>query len=268
MKTHLPEWHTSSKTHEDGDSTMGRAPTAASTAASTAATGVLTQAYEVVPVAQLQPHPDNPRRGDLAAIGDSINANGFYGAVVAQRSTGRILAGNHRWLAAQAAGLESLPVVWVDVDDERALRILLADNRAADLAVNDDAALLALLEDLSLTPGVLAGTGYDPDTLEDLRAVLDAVPTAPPAATDAHYAETPEGEAARNAGRGLEPSISQAGLRELILVYPAADHAEVITMVDALRATGADTADASVSDVVFAALRLAVAQPQAWREAA
>lgn len=218
--------------------------------------GVLDQGYEVVPVDALSPHPDNPRRGDTAAIGESIVANGFYGAVIAQRSTGYVLAGNHRLLAARAAGIRTIPTVWVDVDDERAKRILLTDNRTSDIATNDEAALLSLLEGLALTPELLAGTGYDMDALEDLRVVFDSVPAAAPADTDAHYAETPEEEAARQAGRGLEPSTRAAGLRELILVFPTAEQAAILDVIAALKpALGPD---ATSAQVVAAALRMAI----------
>lgn len=77
----------------------------------------LTQRYEQVRVGELKPHPKNPRKGDTAAIQASIEANGFYGVVVAQRSTGFVLAGNHRLLAARQVGLETVPVVWGDVYD-------------------------------------------------------------------------------------------------------------------------------------------------------
>lgn len=122
---------------------------------------IVSQEYELVPVEQLSPHPDNPRRGNLEVLGESVGENGFYGAIVAQRSTGHVLAGNHRLLAAQGQGMDQVPVVWVDVDDDRARRILLVDNRANDLAGYDDGALLALLRDVP----DLAGTGY---TAEDL----------------------------------------------------------------------------------------------------
>jgi ParB-like chromosome segregation protein Spo0J len=57
---------------------------------------IINQEYELVPTGRLRPHPRNVNRGDLAVIAESIAQNGFYGAVVAQRSTGYILAGNHR----------------------------------------------------------------------------------------------------------------------------------------------------------------------------
>lgn len=76
-----------------------------------------------VPVSDLVEHPDNPRRGDTGLIADSIAHNGFYGAVIAQRATSRVLAGNHRLRAAVSEGLETLPVIWVDVICRRYQRL-------------------------------------------------------------------------------------------------------------------------------------------------
>lgn len=126
------------------------------------------------PLDRVRPHPRNPRRGDVAAIRRSIRANGWYGAVAAQKSTGYILAGNHRYLAARREGADRLPVVWLDVDDAAAMRILLADNRASDLAHQDDDALADLLREIAEETGSLAGTGYDGSDLEALLEKLDA----------------------------------------------------------------------------------------------
>jgi DNA modification methylase len=134
--------------------------------------------YELVGVDQLVTHPRNPRRGDVRVVGQSIQINGFYGAVVAQRSTGHVLAGNHRLLAARQAGLAEVPVIWVDVDDDEALRILLADNRTADLATYDDRQLSTLLADLAATEQGYQGTGYDQEALDELLAKLQAVDVA------------------------------------------------------------------------------------------
>lgn len=105
----------------------------------------------------LTPHPDNPRHGDVAVIGESVRENGFYGVLIVQRSTGHVLAGTHRLLAAREQGLTTVPVVWLDVDDDRARRILLADNRSSDLATYDESALAELLAELD---GDYAGSGY------------------------------------------------------------------------------------------------------------
>jgi site-specific DNA-methyltransferase (adenine-specific) len=56
----------------------------------------------LVAVDDLQAHPANPRRGNVDAIRESIRVNGWHGVIVAQASTGRIVVGTHRWLAAKA----------------------------------------------------------------------------------------------------------------------------------------------------------------------
>jgi len=129
---------------------------------------VLSDSVELAPTANLTPHPRNPRQGDVGAIHESIQENGFYGALVVQRSTGHVLVGNHRLRAAVQAGAESVPAMFVDVDDATALRILLADNRTNDLASYDEAELAALLQGIMADAGTLAGTGYDGDALDEL----------------------------------------------------------------------------------------------------
>lgn len=139
----------------------------------------LTQTYETVRLVDVSTHPENPRQGDVGAIHASIIANGFYGALVVQKSSGRILAGNHRYLAAREAGLTELPAVIVDVDDAAALRILLADNRTNDLASYDEAVLATILAGLD----DLTGTGYTLDDFDDLKHRLE-VPVFAEAAED------------------------------------------------------------------------------------
>lgn len=148
----------------------------------------LGQSYELVDVNSLEQHPDNPRRGRMASIADSVRENGFYGALIVQRSTRRVLAGNHRLMAAHEEGLEQIPVLFVDVDDDRARRILLVDNRSNDMAGYDDEQLTILLQDLAVSDGGLNGTGYSDADLAELLAEHttpvtntdpDAVPVAP-----------------------------------------------------------------------------------------
>ena len=133
---------------------------------------IINASTKVEAIDAVQPHPRNPRQGDVGAIHQSIEANGFYGHIVAQRSSGHILAGNHRWIAAKQAGAKRIPVTWVDVDDDHALRILLADNRTNDLATYDDTSLAQLLIEIQEAVGDLTGTGYDGDDLDDLLARL------------------------------------------------------------------------------------------------
>lgn len=128
---------------------------------------IANQEYAIWPVSKMQKHPKNPKKGNVGAIGDSIETNNFYGAAVVQKSTGRILAGNHRYEAAIAKGLTEIPVIILDVDDATAENILLGDNRIAELGGYDDRVLQALLED-RVKNGGLHGTGYDDSFLAKL----------------------------------------------------------------------------------------------------
>ena len=69
--------------------------------------------------------------------------------------------------------MSELPVAYLDVDDDRAERILLADNRSNDLASYDDHALADLLQTLTATDHGLLGTGYDGDDLDQLLRDLN-----------------------------------------------------------------------------------------------
>jgi len=136
---------------------------------------IINETTELVPIKKLKPHPKNPRQGDVGAIHVSIEANGFYGSVIAQKSTGHILAGNHRFLAAKQANAEQVPVTWVDVSDEEAVRILLADNRTNDLATYNENALAELLQDLLSDTGTIEGTGYEANYLDELLGKLNDI---------------------------------------------------------------------------------------------
>jgi hypothetical protein len=122
----------------------------------------------------LEHHPDNPRIGHVPAIVDSIRENGWFGALIGQKSTRYILAGNHRLKAAREIGIKEVPVIWVDVDDQRARKILLADNRSSDLAVYNDASLAELLASVMGDKGgeELKGTGW---TEWDVARLLEKV---------------------------------------------------------------------------------------------
>ena len=134
-----------------------------------------------VPVEELNLHPQNPRQGDTQAIKDSMLANGVFNPLVVNKGdkTGRpmeVLAGNHRLKALRELAEEhpddpawgEVDVYLVDVDEERATKILLSDNRTSDFGTYDDKLLLEMLETVDHD---LDGTGYDYDNLEDLMAL-------------------------------------------------------------------------------------------------
>lgn len=146
-------------------------------------------APERVPLTDLNLYHKNPRVGDTQAIKGSVVANGIFRPVVVNRGTytdkpNEILAGNHtvkaiRELAEEHpddARWQHVDVWMVDVDAERAARIVLADNRTADLGSYDNEELLGLLDTVDHD---LDGTGYDYGDVDDLRALVEDDGAAP-----------------------------------------------------------------------------------------
>lgn len=123
---------------------------------------------QTIDIDTVHPHPRNVRQGDIGAISQSLQAHGQYRPITYQKSTGRILAGNHTWKAAKSLGWKNIVASAVICDDEQALKILLADNRSSDLATYDDKELMDLLKELSINDPLLEGTLYDGDDLDDL----------------------------------------------------------------------------------------------------
>lgn len=121
-----------------------------------------------VPLSELEIHPDNPRRGDIPAIAESLRLHGQYRPIVVQRSRMRIVAGNHTFQAAVLNGWSEIAAVLLDVDDREAQAILLADNRTSDLGGYDKD---ALIESLLSRNGDLLGTGYSQPDVDALLTV-------------------------------------------------------------------------------------------------
>jgi DNA modification methylase len=151
----------------------------------TATTRRITQTKQLA-LADLTTWPDNPRRGDVAAIRQSLEVSGQYRALVVRAGSLEVLAGNHTLLAMRELGWERALCHLVECDDEQARRIVLADNRTAELAGYDEQALADLLAQMD---GDLAGTGWDQGALDELLASLngddgagdDTEPIEPPA---------------------------------------------------------------------------------------
>lgn len=138
---------------------------------------------QTLPLTQLNTYHKNPRRGDVDAIKGSLLVNGNFRPIVVNRGerTGRpweVLAGNHTLMATRALAEEhpddprwhTIDCWVVDVDEERATKIVLADNRTGDLGGYDDEVLAGLLETVDHD---LDGTGYDYDDLDQLNDMLE-----------------------------------------------------------------------------------------------
>lgn len=227
------------------------------------------QDYELVGVEAIKPHPRNPRRGDVEAIMASITANGWHGAVTVQRSSGYVIAGNSRLRAAKALGMKQVPVIWRDVDDATAERLLVADNRATDLGYFDEEAL----SELVLSTDDLAGMLYSPADLDLLGIVLPSEQEAAAAVGDDGLEDGPSVDGAargpapvagglereggavlvRETPQDRQPDYVAAGLRSIVLPYPLEPYLAVTDGLRAIRqargyATNAEAVAALVAE--------------------
>ena len=125
---------------------------------------------ELVPISELRRFPGNPREGDIGAISESLRILGQYRPVVVNSRTNHILKGNHTAAAASALGWTEVAVVWVDVSNEEATRIVLADNRTADKATYDNDVLVATIAKLDS----LEGSGFDDEDYFELQMGKDS----------------------------------------------------------------------------------------------
>jgi hypothetical protein len=126
----------------------------------------------MVDIDTVHQHPDNYNNGDEDAIRESVEMNGLYRPVYAQQSTGHLVAGNHVWAVCKEFGAEQIPVVYLDIDDNTAYRIMVGDNWIASLARPDHAGLLTILDRIAATDG-LYGTGVKDTDLDAIRKLAE-----------------------------------------------------------------------------------------------
>ena len=129
---------------------------------------ILNERTELVPIDSIQPWEGNPNQGDLGAIITLMQRHGFWGTLLVQKSSSRIVAGNFRWRAAQHLGYKQVPVTFIDVPDRQAREILAADNRSNRLGTDDPALMAEWLQSIMSDVGDLGGTGYDQEVLDNL----------------------------------------------------------------------------------------------------
>jgi len=92
----------------------------------------LSHVGRLIPIDKLDPNPDQPRTeiGDLTELTASIREKGVLEPLLVRPAAGRwmIIAGERRWRAASAIGLQELPCIEMDVDDSAVAEIALIEN--------------------------------------------------------------------------------------------------------------------------------------------
>lgn len=141
------------------------------------------------PVRELKPAPYNPRDISEAAftgLMESIKKFGFVDPLIENSRTGLLVGGHQRLKAAEALGIETVPVVQVDLSDseEKALNVTLNNPRISgfytdalqdllgEIEMDLGAEFAALkLDELVMPDGWESDTGQVDDTEENLDGI-------------------------------------------------------------------------------------------------
>ncbi len=123
-----------------------------------------TPGLRMLPVSAMAPHPGQPRRHfDEAALDDlaqSIGARGLIQPIVVRPHghSYQIVAGEHRWRAAQRARLHEVPVIVRELTDAETMEIALVENiQRQDLnAIEEAEAYSRLIGEFGHTQEALA----------------------------------------------------------------------------------------------------------------
>ena len=134
-------------------------------------------AIEYAKIGDLQPDSANPRRIDdtaLEALTRSIQEFDFVDPVIARRADQQVIAGHQRLVAARRLGLETVPVIYVDLDASQARLLSLALNRIGGTWDEDLLARLLAELDQHPPPADLTLSGFTEDETRRLLRRLDA----------------------------------------------------------------------------------------------
>ena len=105
---------------------------------------------EQTPVDDLKAAPYNPRtinKKEFAGLVESLRIFGFVDPIIANRATSHIVGGHMRYEAWKSLGNDTVPVIWLDLDDkaERKLNVVL--NSQAISGRYDEVKLAEVLQD-------------------------------------------------------------------------------------------------------------------------
>lgn len=134
------------------------------------------------PVAELEPYVQNARlhsKEQVSALADSIKAFGFTNPVLVH-SSGRIIAGHGRVLAAQKAGLEQVPcIVLTHLNEAMVRAYTIADNQLATMAGWDYDVLAAEIDALRDEDFDISLLGFNQEELIEMLGTPNDPPEEP-----------------------------------------------------------------------------------------
>lgn len=186
------------------------------------------EGYQIIPISELRPSLTNPRKNfkDLEDLTASVSEKGVLQPILVRPgadNTYEIIAGECRYRAARAAGLDSVPAIVRDLNDQETLEIQLIENvQRKDLQPMEEAYGYQLMLDRTAydVPSLSAKIGKSEayvyqrlkllDLIDEARLLLESdeitfshaillarlQPADQAAALDAHYTEVwrPDGK--------------------------------------------------------------------------
>jgi ParB/RepB/Spo0J family partition protein len=146
--------------------------------------GAKTIGVRNVPVDRIEPNPENPRlsfeEGALDELAASIREHGVLQPILI-RPLGpnqfQLVAGERRWRAARVAGMDTIPALIEDLDDDAALEIAIIENlQREDLSPLEEASMYEkMIRDHGYSVRKLAQKlGKDKGYLENRLRLADA----------------------------------------------------------------------------------------------
>lgn len=110
-----------------------------------------------VKLSEIFPYYDNPRDNTNAVepTKESIKRFGFVKPILVDKA-GVIIAGHTRYVAAYQLGMEFVPVVYSDMDDEMAKKYRILDNKLAEKSSFDEDQLLEELRNMEVSTDMQA----------------------------------------------------------------------------------------------------------------
>lgn len=145
----------------------------------------ITKRNIMVPVDQIEPHPDNPRKdvGDVTELAESIKKNGIFQNLTILRTPNEngkstVIIGHRRLAAAKLAGLKEVPCMVVEMDKKEQIATMLLENmQRSDLTIYEQAQGFQMMLDMGETQDSISEkTGFSKTTVRHRLKLLELDP--------------------------------------------------------------------------------------------
>jgi ParB family chromosome partitioning protein len=151
-----------------------------------------------IPLDRIRPNPHQPRRrfdeAELATLTESVRVHGILQPILVTETIDgyRLVAGERRLRAAAAAGLERIPAVVRQLDDQTQLEVALIENlQREDLdAIEAARGFRSLIDEFGFSPELIAArVGRARSTVANMLRLLELAPSVQAAVGDRRITE-------------------------------------------------------------------------------